>query len=393
VCDAWDLRQKGYFNILSLREDIHQSGGDFKKHLIEQYGKDSDVVKNFDKTMADVTLRDRVGSRKMSAEKLNKSIQIKKDKDNGVDNPIYKNLFMIEKGKDQSEAEMIKEYMVWKLMDGERYTHDDALKSFELAKKLSVATFFDSRANITFASDDYSEILNAKLLRVSDGPDSNGIKMGKSKGVGAPMSIPYIDSLACHWLDLSSKKGWRSVYSSLNHNEIDFDNIDGRGDMAYHFSGVVASQVVPFQEALYEKISPKDVLAFNFLNKLFAKINKTTYDMCRAKIRPVYQFKDEGLYDEDKRVEYKVSEKMRKVYVLNLMEIIGMNSSGWTSTDLENFRNLLLSNPQIYGPDRKPGASFIPPRDVADCIKKTMVYWATANNDAERNVIKKQHTF
>jgi len=90
------------------------------------------------------------------------------------------------------------------------YTKEEAERAYELARKLSVATYTDSAANIAFADgDDYSELILFKALRYQDGVevvvevDDKGVKHrkpAKNKPVGSTETIKYIESLTSPWL-------------------------------------------------------------------------------------------------------------------------------------------------------------------------------------------------
>jgi hypothetical protein len=177
--------------------------------------------------------------------------------------------------------------------------------------------------------------------------------------------------------------------------------------MAYHFGGVVASQVLPIQEAFYAKISPKDTTEINTLNKLYARINKTGRDLCRARIASVYYDDShrknyDNLYtalanpkddNERKKAEKIILEKMRKVWLLNLFEMISWESSGWNSVQVAQLERSLKYNNQIYADGEISGNSFISIEDINQLIKATRIKVKVYENDYELLKNKRRNSY
>lgn len=399
INEAWDLRQKSYFQIDQMKKDIVAKKDDFLKYLNASGVKDDDAA------------RKRIGLDKVEEWQIAQStglygdnIEIKADRDYGIDKDIYKNFFQIEKGAGL-DAKIIKEYMIWDMKKKTGCNDMDALKAFELAQKLSVATFANSKANIGFASDDYAEMMLFKFFRYTDSMTHSKDRERKSKSIGSKYTIRHIDTLVCHWLDLSRKDSveLRSIYNPLFSDQINFDRIVGNSDMPYHFSSIVATQVVPIKELFTDKMTPKDISGGN-LNKIYAKINKLTYELCKAGIKPMYfgeSKNDHEVYTKDSSKPYKidnlserkVAQKMRKVWLANLFYLMGDNSSGWTSMDLDLLIDSLLNNEQIIQDSGLLGGSFIPRQDIYELLDRTKVRRRVSNNDAEKREVKGRNTY
>lgn len=393
---AWDWRQRGYFQIDQVKKSIIREKGEFLAYLNAKGGD---------------AARKRVGLSKIEEYNIAEStvlygdnIEVKADNRFGIDEDIYKNFFQIEAGG-KIDAKIIKEFMIWKMKQESGCNDENAVKAFELAQKLSTATFANSKANIGFAADDYAEMILFKLFRYTDSMTHSSKRERKSKSVGSINTIRHIETLVCHWLDLSrdpNKVGLRPIYSPLFSDEIKFDKIVGNSDMAYHFSSIVSSQAVPIKEAFIDKVTPKDVGGFNSLNKIYARINKLAYDLCKAGIKPVYfseKKNDWEVYTKDSRKnsidglsERKVAEKMRKIWVMNLLDIVGIDSSGWTLLDAQTLIENLKRNEQLVRDNGMPGGSFIPIRELYSVISDTKVMSRVVDNDAERKQTKQRTT-
>lgn len=416
VNQAWDWRQKGYFETGKLKGDIVKDQEKFLAYLNAQVDENNQTTKGND------AARKRIGVDKVEKFHIAQStgvwdnnIEIPADRDFGIDENILKNFFQIETSGG-IEGKIIEEYMLWKMKIDSGCTDENALKAFELAKKLSAATFANSKANIGFTADDYAEMILFKLFRYTESIAKKKVRERKSKPAGASNTIRHIETLTCHWLDLSRKTGdpndpntpdgvpLRGIYSPLFSNQIDFNKIVGNGDMAYHFSAIVASQVIPIKEAFIDKVTPKDIGGFNTVNKIFAKINKLSYDLCRAGIKPVYfgdLRNDWEVYSRESRrpdlidgpSERKVAEKMRKIWVANLFYIMGDDSSGWSSLDTETLIESLLKNDQLIQDSKLPGGSIIPRKELFKLIDSTKVRRKVLNNDIERKMAKGRNTY
>lgn len=397
---AWNLRQDGYFKINDLlsfykkdkitgkltedkrgkiAEAFYDKNSGFRKHL-EDVGLYSKFEHYIDPKNGDELGFDGLFIIDTELEENDKF---------AIPEDMYKNFFLLERSAGE-QAKLIKEYMLWKIMQEKKCDKKKAEKAFDLAHKLSVATFSDSPANIAFAQDDYAEIINFKLLRYADGPRGGKGRMSKNKGIGSPDTIGYINSLTCHWMSLLRKNDApiATVNDPLYVEDIDLRKYTAVTAMPYHFFGVVGSQVVFVKEAFFDKFTPKDVLAPNYLNKVFSKINKTTYDMCRAKIAPIYtdkehmnyygtSQKEDGLYSKDSEIkgqaEAKVAEEMRRVWVLNTLRMATDSRSGWTSKDVDKFIEVLYYSAQIIDKNTGKGTSFISRKSIEDVVKMSRV--------------------
>ena len=419
---AWDFRQKGYFRIEFLKDEMSKSKfldylknsisikditDERKNKLIKLYEELTTIDKRNNKTQWEniTTMKD-------------SDIAIEADPNYGIvrkeNHPgkkaagVYKNFYLIE-GERGTELTTIKEYMLWQMLKergrSNLRTEDNYIimeKAYDLAKNFSVATFADSKAKISFPGDEYNELLLFKLFRYNDGPGRPIDKPGKSKGVGPAETIRYVDSLTCHWLDScrrdpsdeEEKKGvgrkMVTIYTPLYSKDIDFNKISGKTDMPYHFGGIVSSQVLAIQEAYYSKSGTKDVMVEDYLNKLFAKINKTTSNMIKAGVTPLY-FDTKEEYDKmysgvaknpnktdsekafGNREEERICEQMRKLWVVNLFERAKDPFSDWTEPKLKLFINALEWNHKIYNEEGIPGRSFISEKEVQSALKMTGV--------------------
>jgi hypothetical protein len=356
VSKAWNLRQDGYFKIDEVFKSIKSNSA-----FVEYLKKENSA------------LLGKVAEKGGFGKVLKLEVEIARTKDYGVPKDIYRNFFQMQKAGGL-DMEVTKEYMIWQLMENGKYTREEATRAYTLAQKLSVATFSDSKVNLNFAADDYAELILFKYVRISNGPGGkpDDVKEGKSKPIGAGETIKFIDTLTCHWMDLSirdDKKKWRTVSSPLYAEDIDFNKMSGKGNMPYHFFGVVNSQVLGVQEGFYEKLNAKDVNSLNYLPKIFAKINKTAYDMCRAGIMPVYYPNERERRDvyesgSGKQVEARIAEKMRKAWLTNLMWMAGELTTDWTMVDVNHLKKNLINNRQLFDRSGKQGNSFVPERDV-----------------------------
>lgn len=406
VNQAWDWRQRGYFQIDKIKKSMMNEKSEFLAYLNAKTNETNESTRDND------AARKRIGLDKIEEYHLVQSsglyggnIEIQADRDYGIDENIYRNFFQIETSGG-IDAKIISEYMIWKMKKESGCGDAEALKAFELAKKLSAATFANSKANIGFASDDYAEMMLFKLFRYTDSITQSKSRERKSKPVGSHRTIRHIDTLVCHWLDLSRKDSveLRSIYNPLFSDQIDFDKIVGNSDMAYHFSAIVTSQVQPIKEFFTQKVTPKDVGGLNVISSIYAKINKLTYELCKAGIKPVYfgELKNGyEVYSKDSRgpnkidgpSERKVAEKMRKIWVMNLFYLMGNNSSGWTSLDTDFLIKSLLRNDQLIQDNKLPGGSFIPREDLFELIESTRVKRKIINNDIEKKKSKGRNTY
>lgn len=388
VDKAWNLRQDGYFkiekilNLCSKEEDpdgnkkIIKNGGiyeefirtdsDFKKYLQGLEGG------SFYQKLIDY--KDEKNKKVLGIKGLLElEEEIPKNEKYGISEPVYQNWFGYEKSG-SLKSQLIKEYMVWQLMEGKIENENKAKKAFDLAHKLSVATFMDSAANLAFAQDDYAEIINFKFLRYCDGPGGKENRRSKNKPVGHPDTISYVNSLTCHWMYLLRKDGepMTTTYSPLYTDSIDLTKYKATTATPYHFFGVVGSQVEFVKDAFFNKFTPKDILTPNFINKIFAKINKTTYDMCRAKIEPIHA-QDRSFY-KDSNLEARVSEKMRKAWVMNVFRMASIPTSGWTMKDIDEFiRGLRYTSTLIDNYKSGKGSGFISDKELDSAIEVTKV--------------------
>jgi hypothetical protein len=372
---AWNLRQEGYYKIEQLIERLKGSNN-FVEYLKEN--KDNLFKQVLEKgNLENIFTYDPV---------------ISKNKKFGIMRDYYPNFFVIQKNGGL-DAEIIKEFMIWEMMQKTDCGENNAKKAYELGQKLSLSTMCDSRANIVFAADDYSELENIKKLRFSDGPGFTPglLKLPKNKFVGSLNTIERIDALACNWLDLSRKKGlgMMTVDDPVFAEDIDFNKINAKADMMYHLNAVVFSQVVPIKEAFFRNVTPKEVLVLGNLNSMFAKINKTSYDMCRARLVPMYR-EDMSFYDgllsgdktEVSRTEAAVAEKMRKYWIMNIFEIAKDPLSGWNYDSLSKFINNLKRSSTIVDQSGR-STGFISKKELDNLLENTKVEKQVKRNDSD----------
>ncbi len=455
---AWDLRQKGYFRIEELMDDIKGDKNGLVEFIRSQLGKidtskpinealrfkeNKKIVALYKKLYEEVPVGGGADIRithqwnDKAWEKMMElgTPELKKSQQFAMRSDIYQNWFGFEKVGNE-KATLIKEYMIWKIMKKNGCDEEKARKAFDLAHKFSVATKMDSCVNLAFAQDDYSEIIGFQKLRLADGPDFKPGRRPKSKPIGSIDTIGQVMSLTCHWLyllrndyevddagkvivetvrdkngrefDRNRPREVTSAYNPLYAREIDMSKYKQTTATPYHFFGVVGSQVEFVKDAFFNKYTFKDVMTPGFLNKVFAKINKTTYDMCRARVASV-NFPDDlwdrvysGLYyeseNEDKkkgeaetkevrgRTEAYVAEQMRKAWVMNVFRKAVEPGSGWSRDDMNEFIRALEYHQSILDKDkhgRVSGSGFISIAELRDAQKRTNVESILKRKDKE----------
>jgi len=325
---AWNMRQEGYFRIEQFTERVREKKMDFfegfKKIMAEKMGINVNVLDGLGEvdTNGNISwekITDMVDGSEVESDtfKLFKKIA-KFDSTvgkwvlntNGFDEltkfkveipampqfnfnkPVNQNLDCFEQRNELSGV-LIKEYTIWRIMESNKgkYSQDKARKAYTLARRLAVATFMKNKANLIFDQDDYAEKLNFMFERLEDGPWGKDGLEGKGKLVGARETLGFVHSLTPHWMDTLKSdfigdlpRQFESVYSPIYSNDLDWDKYNYRTTQIYHALGIL-SQVEFVDDAWRNKCTPNDVNTPGFLNKLFSKMNKLSYEMEKTKVK------------------------------------------------------------------------------------------------------------
>lgn len=355
--------------------------------------------------------------------------------------PVNQNLDCFEQ-RNELKGVLIKEYTIWRMMESDKgkysqdqarkYSQDQARKAYTLARRLAVATFMKNKANLIFDQDDYAEKLNFMFERLEDGPWGKDGLEGKGKLVGARETLGYVYGLTPHWMDVlksdlievsyvdidgvTKKKklprAFETAYAPLYSNDIDWDKYNYRTTQIYHALGIL-SQVEFVDDAWRNKCTPNDVNAVGFLNKLFSKMNKLSYEMERAKVKSL-EIKDKpDIYNlfmatKDGKLDPKdpgyiwakrhLAESFRYAWVVNLLSRIANEKSlGWTVGQLDDFIQELGYKSTLFGVmkikkgefgddevEKIKGTGFIPRQLLKKAIKETKVYQALRGYDQQR---------
>ena len=441
---AWDWRQLGYFRIETLLDYAKDDQKGFLNYLDTQMGVNeggslAEILegareKGVNNNIISLYLKflgsgeDRPTSEIMAKPPMplvmneanpnnvvfNKMIKLGKavpykDTQHGIDRDYYKNFWMIEIDG-STQATFLKEYMIWRIMGRKEqfYTEKQARRAFELAKRFSVATFMDAAADLNFEKDPYADDINFQLQRAADGPQGEQNRRAKNKNVGHPDTIVKIKGLNCHWMyslrskEIKTKKGETMIravtpsYSPLYASDLDMGLYNRKSGMVRHFLGIVESQSEFVKSAFLTKFTPKDVMSQGFLNDLFAKINKTVYDMCDAGIMSV-NFEDvnqyNGLYYEESKADAQamIADQFRAAWVYNVFRMAMEEETGWNLTEMDKFIRKLRYSSTMAGEvteeirkDKKPiyGSGFIKKELLDNAIRDTGIRRFLARRDS-----------
>ncbi len=341
---AWDLRQEAYFNYEGVLRTIATSP-DYN-YLVGVAGP----------------MRD-------SASFTDTGVVMHKSEEYGIDRDYGTNLRCdLEVGR----VAAVEEYMVRRIMSERHVSEADARKAVELARKLSVATFQDSAANIAFVDgDDYAELILFKWLRYQDGVEvtPGRASEAKNKPVGSIDTIKYIESLTSSWLGTVARKtSDRGMWKPLRAADIDAEAIGGKSDSAYHFASIVFKKVQPVKELFMKDLGPKEMMSMYEMQKAFERLNKTFAEATKAGwvvLNPKY-IDSETLRliasgDRDKRGLTELQRKFRVVFMKNVLERGSLSplALGWNEETLEELRVQLVTGNHFITSSGKPDGNFI----------------------------------
>lgn len=256
VAEAWDLRQDAYFDYFDVDENRKKKG-----MLVDIANKYPNLLTKYGISEKDF---------------LDISVALHKNEEFGIDKDYYSNLRCETNTVRQN---IVKDYMVLKIMEERGCTEAEAKKAVEMAMRLSVCTFQDSAANISLADgDQYADLVLTLFSREQDSVETGGEKPGKGKrGTGSLKTISKFRSLTPPWLALARKDGNidnpKHFWKQLKAEEIDPFKISGKSDMVFHFGSIVEKQIMVFKDMIFKPSDPKNT-SFELLEDSYSRINK-----------------------------------------------------------------------------------------------------------------------
>jgi len=378
---AWDMRQEAYFNYGG-----YNSNGDVESGLLNEIAKREDFMREYArmKGWGFDTVDDK-DKAKAKADFLNVSLLMSKNEKYRIDKNYYTNL---RNDLNLKRREIVKKYMVEEIVKKVEvrnpdlrgvYTKDEAERAYELARKLSVATYTDSAANVAFADgDDYAELILFKFLRYQDGVETDGKKPAKNKPVGSIETIKYINSLTPPWLaTLTDKKPGRGMWRPLKAADINAENINPKSESTYHFGSIILKKAQEAKMALMTSLTPKDALdpdklqkTYERLSKVVAEADKAGWDILDDSFFPMP--KVDGVHIKDRSISHllKAQKYFRAIYVIGVLERATQSSAyGWTKTAYDEFVRLMMKSTLFTSQSGEQNETFIS-KDQLDWINK-----------------------
>ncbi|KKQ31419.1 MAG: hypothetical protein US68_C0004G0022 [Candidatus Shapirobacteria bacterium GW2011_GWE1_38_10] len=358
---AWDLRQDAYFNYGG--ENVNK---DVESGILNEIVKREDLMREYARTKGkELDFNSPKDEARTSFLKV--SLLMGKSKEYKIDKNYYTNL---RNDLNLERKEIVKKYMIEEIVKKVEaknpdlrgiYTKEEAERAYELARKLSVATYTDSAANIAFADgDDYSELILFKALRYQDGVevvvevDDKGVKHrkpAKNKPVGSTETIKYIESLTSPWLATFAKvDADRGAWKVLRAEDIDINKINPKSESTYHFGSIILKKVQEAKLILMSGASAKDVMDPDKTQKVFERLSKVVAEADKAGwnvFNPEYFKLPPVDKDHDRLIEDLVRAQrfMRFVYVMGLLERATKTSLyGWTRTTYDEYVKLLMDS-------------------------------------------------
>ncbi len=337
---AWDLRQDAYFNydeilgrIVRERPDLVQKAGQMRD---SNSFTDTGVV-------------------------MHKSELYGIDKDYGTN---------LKCDLEPARVEAVEQYMIDRIVAERHVTLKIAKKAVELARKLSIATFQDSAANIAFVDgDDYAELILFKWLRYQDGVEVTPGKASeaKNKPVGSIDTIKYIDSLTAPWLATVARKGTdRGMWKPLKAADIDAEAIGGKSDSAYHFASIIFKKVQPTKELFLKDLGPKELMSMYDMQKAFERLNKTIAEAIKSGYTVLNEkYIDADIFRKlgstDKKALTDLQRKFRVVFMRNVLERGSLSpvGLGWNEEALEEIKLQYVTGNHFTTSTGNPDGNFI----------------------------------
>lgn len=391
VSDAWDMRQEAYFNYggIDIRDGVTKVDGG--RGILDKIEKDSpDLVLEYANNYADKN-QEKVrkdGREKVVEEGKKKFLQVGLLMSENRKYGIYKNYFVnFRNDLDLNRKEIVKNYMEAELIKKNKCNEKIAERAFELARKLSVATYTDSAANVAFADgDDYAELIMFKFLRYQDGVETgveveNGVqikKPAKNKPVGSIETIKYIDSLTPPWLaTLTDKKAGRGMWRPVKAADINAENIDPKSESTYHFGSIILKKVQEAKMALMTSLTPKDALdpdklqkIYDRLSKVVAEADKAGWNVLDVNFFPIPEIDGERVKNRSPGHLMKAQRFFRSIYVMGVLERATQSSVyGWTRTAYDEFVKLMMKSTLFTGESGNQDETFIS-KEQLDWINK-----------------------
>lgn len=363
VADAWDLRQKAYFEYVTATtipsggtvEDTRATAG----YLVDLWNRHKSFIV------------DQLGKTEVEAESLFLTVGkplMKKNDRFGIDKDYYVNL----RNEGAIRRKIVEKCMAMELMDkvsgkDEFQKRQRAERAVELARRMSVMFYQDSVANIAFAdADDYAELVNFKFIRYQDMVEHDEGHDPKDKPLGYYRTIKYIDTLTPSYLQTimtkeakrAKKEQGYSPFSKLEAADIDFDGMGAKETILFHFGSIVFKKVIPVQQVLLKSQTPKDFENFQDLQKRYEQINKVVKE-AEGRGWSVLNYKENG-FD---RVETTLEDRQRKLRMWYIVSMLGMavesNGNGWDDPGMLDMLGDTVVGKKFFGSEGPYTASFI----------------------------------
>jgi hypothetical protein len=255
--------------------------------------------------------------------------------------------------------------MVQEIMKKKGVDKGKAEKAWELAMKLSIATYTDSAANIAFIDgDDLAEVLMFKFIRYQDGVEADGKKSAKNKPVGSIDTIKYINTLLPTPLAYAQKEdAKRGMYMPIYSDSIDSSKIDGKSDLAYVLGPIFHKKSQEVKSAIMTDLTPKEGTNLTFLQKTFERINKVIAETDRAGWNALNprEFDSELKKKENLKTRQRL---FRTWFITGMMERATESPSlGWTRTAYNELERTLFGRKTFIDENSKQGDVFITEED------------------------------
>jgi hypothetical protein len=375
---AWDMRQEGYFNYGGTYGGLDTDpgyDGEGKRIIVKEINGPNGLL--------DRIARDRpelITEGGMTREKfLDVAILMRKSEKFGINENYYTNF---RNDLNNTRREIVKKYTIEQMRKKSNCSQKDAEAAFELARKLSVATYTDSAANVAFADgDDYAELIMFKFLRYQDGVEvsigNDGEKKPpKNKPIGSTETIKYVDTLTPNWLaTVANNESDRGMWKPLYAKDINSRKISGKSDACYHFGSIVLKKAFPAKEVLMSKAKKDEVTDPNIVQSTYERLSKAVSEVDKAGWRifnPDF-FKISTISETNPRSTKDLIREqrfLRFIYVMGVLERATKSPNfGWSRLEYDRYEDLLMRGRMLYDVNSEAKETFIS-QEQLDYIQK-----------------------
>ena len=211
--------------------------------------------------------------------------------------------------KNPKRKKLFDDFIIKTIVQKKNVSSSEALKSWDLAKKLAGATGENSVFNVSLAgNDELGEDIFLRLYR--QGRDEKG------RPRGPQIHLKEVEGVGNSWL--REKSGITDRTKPMHVKDIKFDEIQ-EGDYVYHFGVLISAKIHPLRNLLLDRApDPSKLINIDFFQKAVDYFNKADKD--------------------DKN-------KLREWWIAGVVDLAcSYGNLGWTQSDLSKFRQFATMN-------------------------------------------------